>query len=331
MPLCFTLILPVFRARHMQRPAKSIVQSTSLTTRKRRLRSPEGRDQAPVCGEPLKKKIVNTLDLNPAMSQSEAAEHILRSEKRMSEQLSGLSFGSPVTHVYDPLVYAWKAHEWYVEKYAKTTAEIILVGMNPGPWGMAQTGVPFGEVEAVTSFLRMPPGIEINKPQRENVQRRVEGLSCPRSEVSGRRLWREWAAAHFDNDPDKFFGKYYVHNYCPLMFMESGGRNRTPVQLKVKERQAVEDVCDVSLRTVVHALKPKAVCGIGGYAKDCCQRALQAEIEAGLHLATVLHPSPASPVANRGWVEQAVRQLDVIQGQIDDLETNWTQILHTDN
>lgn len=112
MPLCFTLSLSVFRPHRMSPHTKRILPSTLSTTRKRRLRSPEGQVPSSDCGKPLKKKIVDILDLTTTMSQCEAAEHILQSEKRMSEQLSGLSFASPVTHVYDPLVYAWKAHEW---------------------------------------------------------------------------------------------------------------------------------------------------------------------------------------------------------------------------
>ena len=32
---------------------------------------------------------------------------------------------------------------------------VVFLGMNPGPFGMAQVGVPFGEVAAVRDWLRI--------------------------------------------------------------------------------------------------------------------------------------------------------------------------------
>lgn len=181
--------------------------------------------------------------------------------------------------------------------------------MNPGPWGMAQTGVPFGEVGAVREFMRMPTDIPIQKPCNEHPARPVDGLACTRSEVSGRRLWREWAETHFDN-PDSFFESFYVHNYCPLMWLEKSGRNRTPVQLPAAERTSVHQVCDDALRVVIRTLRPQIVVGIGNYARDRCQLALANDIANGLTVDTVLHPSPASPAANRGWVAAVVSKMD---------------------
>lgn len=223
----------------------------------------------------------------------------------MSEGLCTHEFASPVTHVYNPLEYAWKAHEWYVNRYGNTRKDVLLVGMNPGPWGMAQTGVPFGEVTAVREFLGMREDIEISKPEKENAARPVTGMECARSEVSGRRLWLEWAREEYVS-ADKFFERFFVHNYCPLMFMESSGRNRTPVQLKASERRGVNEVCDKGLREVVKALEVGVVCGIGGFAEERCKKALEGM---DVVVVRVLHPSPASPAANRGWVSVARKQI----------------------
>lgn len=49
----------------------------------------------------------------PASSETlSTAEDVLAAEKRMSDGLTDLSFGAPVTHVYNPLEYAWDAHAW---------------------------------------------------------------------------------------------------------------------------------------------------------------------------------------------------------------------------
>eukprot|EP00177_Eucheuma_denticulatum_P007998 GFKZ01014561.1.p1 GENE.GFKZ01014561.1~~GFKZ01014561.1.p1 ORF type:complete len:202 (+),score=16.40 GFKZ01014561.1:923-1528(+) len=195
--------------------------------------------------------------------------------------------------------------------------------MNPGPWGMAQTGVPFGEVSAVRDWMGMPSSIVINKPDNEHPKRPVTGLSCARSEVSGRRLWTEWARKTYGEDPNDFFNRFYVHNYCPLMFLESSGKNRTPVQLRAYERKLVSDICDDALREVVNAVKPRAVCGVGGFATERCRYALRDLVEKGLLIKGLLHPSPASPIANRGWAGQAAETMQKVVMEISESEDVW--------
>lgn len=192
-----------------------------------------------------------------------------------------------------------------------------MVGMNPGPWGMAQTGVPFGEVTAVKDFLKMPLDMKFDRPKPENAKRPITGLACTRSEVSGKRLWREWAQVEY-GDAETFFDTFFVHNYCPLMFMESGGRNRTPVQLRAAERNSLLGICDDALRKVVNALDVRAVCGVGAFAEQRCKIALQGE---NVIVHCLLHPSPASPMANRGWVQQAKKQIEDLMEKIADTGT----------
>ena len=134
--------------------------------------------------------------------------------------LAPLTFDLPVTHVYNPLEYARKPHDLYLRRYGKPPKEIVLVGMNPGPWGMAQTGVPFGEVDAVQNWLKITG--PVGRPEREHPKRPIDGFSCHRSEVSGRRLWG-WAKKTFQR-PELFFKRFFVANYCPLMFMEQSGK-----------------------------------------------------------------------------------------------------------
>lgn len=215
------------------------------------------------------------------------------------------------------------AGDRYVRRYCRRGVGLLLVGMNPGPWGMAQTGIPFGEVPAVRDFLSVPMDISIGRPSHENASRPITGFSCPRSEVSGRRLWQEWACTKYEGNADRFFEDYFVYNYCPLMWMESSGRNRTPVQLPVKERRRVEDICDVGLREMVEVMRPRGVVGIGGYATTRCRKALKDLMEKGLVVQTVLHPSPASPAANKGWVQKASAQLEEIERMVEASPVRW--------
>jgi len=222
--------------------------------------------------------------------------------RRLAREVGRLSFGPPVTHVYNPLVYAHGPHEAYLRRYAMPGVEALLVGMNPGPFGMAQTGVPFGEVEAVRTWLGLAGAV--GTPPNEHPKRPVLGLDCTRNEVSGQRLWG-WARKRF-RTPERFFRRFFVWNYCPLLFLEESGRNRTPDKLPAKEREPLYAACDRALERIVAHLEPRFVVGIGRFAEGRARAVLDADAHT---IGTILHPSPASPTANRGWARQAEKQL----------------------
>jgi single-strand selective monofunctional uracil DNA glycosylase len=216
--------------------------------------------------------------------------------------LRPLRFSPPVTHVYDPLEYARAPWDRYVERWGKPPREVLLLGMNPGPFGMAQTGVPFGDVAMARDWL----GIEapVGKPAVENPKRPIQGFACTRSEVSGSRLWGFFRDTF--GTPERFFARFFVANYCPLVFMEESGRNVTPDKLPAAERAPLFAACDEALRRIVDELQPRLVIGVGGFAE---KRAREVLAGRDLRIACILHPSPANPAANRGWGEVVRRQL----------------------
>ena len=228
--------------------------------------------------------------------------HPIAISRRLARQVESLRFGRPIACVYNPLAYARRPHEAYLRRYASQGVDAILLGMNPGPWGMAQTGVPFGEVGFVRDFL----GIDerVDRPAVEHPRRPVEGFACMRSEVSGRRLWG-WAQDRY-RTARRFSRAFLVSNYCPLVFMEASGKNRTPDKLPTREREPLFEACDEALRRLVAWCEPRRVIGIGAFAAERARAALG---DAGPPIGTILHPSPASPAANRGWARQAERQL----------------------
>lgn len=222
----------------------------------------------------------------------------------LSKALKPMTFAEPVTHVYNPLEYARKTHEAYLEKYGDGPKEAIFLGMNPGPFGMAQNGVPFGEIAHVRDWLGITG--KVGKPPTEHPKRPVVGFACEKSEVSGRRLWG-WAKERFKT-PDKFFKRFFVVNYCPLVFMEGErGRNVVPEKLKKAEREPLLAACDARLKKLVEHLEPDYVIGVGTWSRKRAQKAL-ADIE-GLKFGNILHPSPANPNANRDWGPKAEKQL----------------------
>lgn len=220
----------------------------------------------------------------------------------LSDAVDALSFAEPITHVYNPLAYARPAVERYLHLYARRRPKALWLGMNPGPWGMAQTGVPFGEVSLVRDWMKIDA--EIGSPPEPHPKRPVTGLACERSEVSGRRLYG-WAQERYGS-AKAFFDTTFVWNYCPLVFMEESGKNRTPDKLSLEEREALFAICDQSLRVMVQLVQPEMIIGVGKFAESCAKRVLG---DLKIPIGTVLHPSPASPIANRGWAAQAEKQL----------------------
>jgi single-strand selective monofunctional uracil DNA glycosylase len=234
--------------------------------------------------------------------------NLLQVSRTLSEHVSELSFRAPVAYVYNPLEYARVPHEAYLKRYGKAPKRALLLGMNPGPFGMAQTGVPFGDVAMVRDFLGVTGAV--SKPEHEHPKRAITGFECTRSEVSGSRLWG-FAQAHFKTAA-RFFEDFFVVNYCPLVFMDEAGRNLTPDKLPKAEQEPLFAACDEALQAIVKALRPELVIGVGAFARDRAARALP---DFKGKIGTVLHPSPASPKANRGWAgiaEQELRALGAL-------------------
>ena len=233
------------------------------------------------------------------------ANRLIAIQRGLRDAVDELSFAAPVSHVYNPLRYAWRPAAAYFRRCLRTPKQVLFLGMNPGPWGMAQTGVPFGDVAFVRDWLGLP--INVVPPQVQHPKRPVLGGRCERREVSGTRFWG-WAQARFGT-PQAFFARFGVLNYCPLCFIEPGAggsaSNRTPDKLAPAERAALFAVCDEALAACCEVLEPELVIGVGDFA----HRRAQAVLPPSFRVERVLHPSPASPVANRGWAEQAERQL----------------------
>jgi single-strand selective monofunctional uracil DNA glycosylase len=236
------------------------------------------------------------------MANANPSEAVIAAAADLRDAVDRLRFKPPVTHVYNPLRYAWKAHEMYLRRFASSKKRVLFIGMNPGPFGMVQTGVPFGEVAAVRDWLNIR--CDLIPEKTAHPKRPITGFDCDRSEVSGQRLWGLFAKRF--GSCDEFFREHIVMNYCPLAFMESSGRNRTPDKLPVKERERLFKDCDEHLMMALTHLRPEFVIGVGDFAAKRAE-----EVSTGMNVKTarILHPSPASPAANRDWAGVVTRQL----------------------
>lgn len=233
------------------------------------------------------------------------SKRLIRISRELSRSLAGLEFALPTAFVYDPLTYARAPHELYLSRYGGGKKEVLFLGMNPGPFGMAQTGIPFGDIESVKAFLKIEA--KVGKPPVEHPKRPILGFEHPRGEVSGARLWGLFSERSQGN-ADIFFKRFFIVNYCPLLFLEESGRNRTPDKLPISERTPLLEICDRALRETVEVLDPEWVIGVGAFAAKRARDVLGDSRSIG----QILHPSPASPKANRGWAEEALRELGAL-------------------
>jgi len=239
-------------------------------------------------GQPLKTSIIS--------------KQLIAAAQRLAVRAGRLRFRSPVSHIYNPLDYAWPAHELYLRRFGSGKKRVVFLGMNPGPFGMTQTGIPFGEIAAVRDWMKIRT--PIGRPELEHPKRPVLGFDCVRSEVSGRRLWQLFADRF--GSAERFFAGHFVVNYCPLAFCGDSGCNLTPDKLEFSEREQLFEICNEHLSQVLELLRPEWLVGVGGFAAERGQLACEST---EIKVAQILHPSPASPAANRGWSKQATAQL----------------------
>lgn len=238
-------------------------------------------------------------------SDMSLSSRFLQVELELNVHLRRLTFTEPVRYIYNPLEYAWDTHSRYVETYCQRGQSVLFLGMNPGPFGMAQTGVPFGEVKSVVDWLKITG--EVGHPTEEHPKRRITGLACTQSEVSGARFWGFFRK--LCQDPAVFFRHCFVHNLCPLIFMAASSKNLTPPELVAGERDALLALCDIALCQAVQVLGVSMVIGVGRVAEQRARRALSA---AGVNVRVegIMHPSPRNPLANKGWEEVARAKLE---------------------
>lgn len=265
----------------------------------------------PVCEEeaerkqPLYESPLDVFNNHGQGGDGSVSARFLQAELELNLHLRSLKFTEPVRFIYNPLEYAWAPHRCFVDTYCRPGQSVLFLGMNPGPFGMAQTGVPFGEIKSVVEWLKVSG--EVGHPIEEHPKRRITGLSCTQSEVSGARFWGFFRK--LCPDPFVFFRHCFVHNLCPLMFMASSGKNLTPPELKPGERDALLAKCDIALCQVVTVLGVSMVIGVGRVAEQRARKALNA---AGINVRVegIMHPSPRNPAANRGWEEVARKKLE---------------------
>ena len=225
-------------------------------------------------------------------------EELIESAASLRDEADRLADGiiadGSVEVIYNPLRYAWDVHAEYVRRAGVGGAKTILLGMNPGPHGMGQMGIPFAATTVVRELLGIS-GIEVSDPVIQHPRRPINGLFHPKEEVSGTRLWgaleERYGSGH------SIFRNVFVVNHCPLMFFSGpSATNITPDKVRGRAAKRLLGRCDRHLVEVVESLGAERVIGVGRYARSRAERALS---ELSIEIRSCWHPSPASPLANK--------------------------------
>ncbi len=191
--------------------------------------------------------------------------------------------------VCNPLVYAWENYAEYVRMSVSNSSIILFLGMNPGPYGMMQTGVPFGDINAVKNYLKISG--TVLEPECNPPHKRVEGMKISRGEISGQKFWK---MASTYGSPEEFFAVASVFSFCPLAFID-GRRNITPDELPVSDRKTIDRICGSSLSALLDILSPSRCIALGHYAE---KRLLSSGVDAPVYFP---HPSPRNPKSMEFW------------------------------
>ena len=222
---------------------------------------------------------------------------LIKASRRLVQQCALIEFPEDINLIYNPLEYAAAPYEEYLTKFAATPKKNIFIGINPGPWGMVQTGIPFGEVNAVKNYLKIKKAPQT--PMTMNPVLPILGQSCSRAEVSGKRLWGLIAATF--PQADDFFAENLVFNYCPLFFSRVVGPKRenvTPDKLPREIRTQLYAPCDEFLIQTAKLLRPKFLIGVGGFAH---KRLTEIFPDSNYIIDSITHPSPLNARANKNF------------------------------
>jgi len=224
--------------------------------------------------------------------------HLVRVAEELRDAVDKLG-PCGAAYAYDPLAYAWEPHERYLRKYGAKMGRAVFIGMNPGPWGMAQTGVPFADVAWAHGWMGITG--RVNAPPHVHPKRPVLGFDSTRSDPSGSKFYG-WAKRRFGT-ADKFFERSFVTNYCPIMFLDEAGRNVPLPALRKAETPALFAACDAHIAAALDTLAPRVVLPMGAFVEAQVRR-IAAERGLRFSIRGVRHPSPVNPANNAGWGDE---------------------------
>jgi len=216
------------------------------------------------------------------------ADQILAASDRLSERLAALP---PVGDLValDPTRYCRSAWAAYLQMAARLGC-VLVVGMNPGPHGMAQTGVPFTDPWIVDELDLQAPRADVPPADIPAVgswrhrSHRARGVLGSKREESAKRLWpllREICAPYAAVGPSadkiaeatrRVCNEVLLVNALPICWLDPAGKNVSAEQVEKRApaqvREGLRDLVNEWLQAVADILRPAAVIGVGRWARE---------------------------------------------------------------
>ncbi|XP_037927861.1 single-strand selective monofunctional uracil DNA glycosylase-like [Teleopsis dalmanni] len=229
-------------------------------------------------------------------------------EKELNEKLR--HYRAPIediTHIYNPVEYAADLHCEYLRKYLDRPKRVVFLAVHPEQNGMAQTGVPFGNVSTVRDMMKLCG--EVKQPNRLHPKHPVLGLNCHINEPSGVRFWG--LMDKIAGSLDTFSEQCFVHTFCPLLFFNEYGRTIEPCVLPFEIKYPMRDLLVEALCKEMKLVQPEIIVVTGNYVYNGLQRS---ELYAKT-LLVMTNPHPWVP-NNHNWVRRSERwlyQYDIVK------------------
>lgn len=222
-----------------------------------------------------------------------ATQHPVDVTRELNERMETVTIEEKVEWFYNPLDYAFPVHAEYLKTFGDDTKTGFFLGMNPGPWGMAQTGVPFTDPYIARDWMGLSEQ-PIGTPSNEREERPIKGWESDRKEASGQKLHGFFREVY--GSLEAFFDDNIVMNYCPLVMYSEEATNTTPEDLLKDDRERLYSICDPYLEALIDFYDPDVFVGIGRFGQ---RRIADVTDRAEEEVAYLPHPSPASPIATR--------------------------------
>jgi single-strand selective monofunctional uracil DNA glycosylase len=199
--------------------------------------------------------------------------------------------------VLDPSRYGERWHAPFRRLYPPRARPLLVFGLNPGPYGMAQTGIPFTDLKRLAQGLPRLAAELARSGERLSLPGLAPSSLQPfltrTFESSSVRVHRFLRLAH--GSAERAFREVVFVNPCPLLFIDRAlGENRTPADLPRALRAGVDEARVEVVSVAVARLRARGAIVLG---RDAAA-ALSVPLRARLGERAVVeweHPARAVP------------------------------------
>jgi len=206
--------------------------------------------------------------------------------------------------VWNPALYALDIYQEYLTKFPPEPGAILALGLNPGPYGMAQTGIPFTDCRTASGALGMEMTIPGKAPD-DLISRlkKANGKWRGTYERSSLGMYRFLILAW--GDIKTAYRNWFVGNPCPLLFLDPERWNVTPADPRLRRMKEVGELRQRAVIGFSEILNPR---GIVCFGKDVAKAVGEVAIRQVGPDRVVFYEHPARAVPEK-WAAGLLQEL----------------------